>query len=282
MKSFFLIRFIQSSPTVFRYLIMFPSNYPSLCIPRVFSNISEQKIRENFERMCFGVISRIDMVSKTSKRGEKFYRVFIHFHAWCDDEHTFATRMRLINGEEINIQYHSKYFWKVSAYRERISQNRPQQYPLYSVPQNPYLMQQLPYPMHYPQPPMHVFIPPQPLQHKRQVSFYPPEPQEPHPRRERSFPIVYPKHAFVHAPVPPTPMSSPRTPLTSPPRISQSLSPLAIPSPCSSEQQSSPEVMRGSNVLDPDETSSFENWHIDYGNQPIPKRRIGRKNLIQI
>ena len=54
-------------------------NVPSLCIPRVFSNITEARIRKVINDLNMGDIERIDMVSKTTEKGEKFNRVFIHF-----------------------------------------------------------------------------------------------------------------------------------------------------------------------------------------------------------
>ena len=46
-------------------------NVPSLCIPRVFSNITEVRIRKVINDLTMGDIERIDMVSKTTEKGEK-------------------------------------------------------------------------------------------------------------------------------------------------------------------------------------------------------------------
>jgi hypothetical protein len=95
-----------------------PSNVPSLCIPRVFTNIDERRIRRIFDELNMGEIQRIDVVGKTTEKGEKFNRVFVHFKRWFANENADTARERLLNGKEIKIIYDDPWFWKVSAYRE--------------------------------------------------------------------------------------------------------------------------------------------------------------------
>jgi hypothetical protein len=119
-----------------------PTNVPVLCIPRVYPNISESRIRRIFDDLNMGVLERIDIVPKvtgvnSSKRssnsnsnsssssnkhnvnkGEKFNRVFVHFRCWNDTENANTARERLLNGKEIKIIYDDPWFWKISAYRE--------------------------------------------------------------------------------------------------------------------------------------------------------------------
>jgi hypothetical protein len=99
-------------------------NVPSLCIPRVFSNITEVRIRKVINDLNMGDIERIDMVSKTTEKGEKYNRVFIHFRKWANDGNAAIARERLVNGKEIKIVYDDPWFWKVSAYRKDTSKNR--------------------------------------------------------------------------------------------------------------------------------------------------------------
>jgi hypothetical protein len=93
---------------------------PVLCIPRVYPNISESRIRRIFDDLNMGTLDRIDIVSKHShsEKGEKFNRVFIHFRQWNDTENANTARERLLNGKEIKIIYDDPWFWKISAYRE--------------------------------------------------------------------------------------------------------------------------------------------------------------------
>jgi hypothetical protein len=93
----------------------FPENYPSLCIPRVFPDIPKEYIEHMFKQ--FGILSHLEMLLKTSARGEKFYLVFVHYKSWYLDTYTYATRLQLIRGENIQVYYNHKYFWKVSAMR---------------------------------------------------------------------------------------------------------------------------------------------------------------------
>lgn len=67
-----------------------------------------------------GDIQRIDVISKTNDKGDKFNRVFVHFKQWNASENANIARERLINGKEIKILYDDPWFWKVSAYREPV------------------------------------------------------------------------------------------------------------------------------------------------------------------
>jgi hypothetical protein len=99
-----------------------PASVPSLCIPRVFPNIDERRIRGIFDSLNMGEILRVDIVRKHSdKKGENFNRVFIHWKRWNDSENANNSRERLLNGKEIKIIYDDPWFWKISAYREPIS-----------------------------------------------------------------------------------------------------------------------------------------------------------------
>ena len=97
-----------------------PLNVPSLCIPRVFSNINEARIRRILAELNLGDIARVDVVSnKSPDKDKSFNRVFIHFNKWNTNENANTARERLINGKDIKIIYDDPWFWKVSAYREQ-------------------------------------------------------------------------------------------------------------------------------------------------------------------
>jgi hypothetical protein len=101
-----------------------PSNLPSLCIPRVFPNIDERRIRNVFQDLNMGEIERVDIIKRTTEKGEKFNRVFIHWKGWNDSDNANQARERLLNGKEIKIVYDDPWFWKISAYRESVSRPR--------------------------------------------------------------------------------------------------------------------------------------------------------------
>jgi len=99
-------------------LTTLPANVPSLCIPRVFPNIDERRIRGVFESLDMGEIERVDIVKKTTEKGEKFNRVFIHWKRWNSSDNANQSRNRLLNGKEIKIIYDDPWFWKISAFKE--------------------------------------------------------------------------------------------------------------------------------------------------------------------
>jgi hypothetical protein len=96
-----------------------------LCIPRVYPNINESRIRKIFDDLNMGELDRIDVVTKTSEKGDKFNRVFVHFKRWNNSENSNVARERLLNGKEIKIIYDDPWFWKISAYREAATRREP-------------------------------------------------------------------------------------------------------------------------------------------------------------
>ena len=94
---------------------------PSLCIPRVHANISENRIQQIFNDLKLGIIERIDIVS--CKKNDNFKTVFIHFRKWFEEGNARIAREKLKLGEEIKIIYDDPWFWKISAYRENHNTN---------------------------------------------------------------------------------------------------------------------------------------------------------------
>ena len=95
-----------------RYLA---ESQPSLCIPRVFNNIDETRLRRVFDELELGKIHHIDIIVRKNDKGEAFKRVYIHFEKWSWNENAQAARRKLIAGKEIKIVYDNPWFWKVSA-----------------------------------------------------------------------------------------------------------------------------------------------------------------------
>lgn len=96
---------------------------PSLFIPRVFANIGETRIRKILEELNLGIISRIDLVSRTSEKGQSYNRAYVHFKSWNKDQG--KVRERLLSGHEIKIVYDDPWFWKVSAYKKPEQKKAP-------------------------------------------------------------------------------------------------------------------------------------------------------------
>ena len=92
-------------------------NQPSMCIPRVFENISERQVREVFEQLDLGQLDHIDIIERKSEKGEKYKRIFIHFSKWYWNDEAVTARRRLIEGKDIKVVYNMPWFWKISANR---------------------------------------------------------------------------------------------------------------------------------------------------------------------
>ena len=93
----------------------------TLCIPRAFSNISEQKIRKIFDSLRICEIKKIDIISKKGKNGEVINRVFVHLNKWFINENAIHAHNRLLEGKDIKIIYDEPWYWKVSAYTSNSS-----------------------------------------------------------------------------------------------------------------------------------------------------------------
>lgn len=91
---------------------------PSLCIPRLFNNVTEQTIRITINNLKLGIIHKIDLKNITNKNGDCFKRAFIHFKKWNEDERTNSIREKLIAGKDIKIIYDDPWFWKISAFKK--------------------------------------------------------------------------------------------------------------------------------------------------------------------
>jgi len=96
---------------------MLQPSVPSLCIPRVFSNITKERVAFVIQNVGLGEIDHIDMVPRVAENGDKFQRVFIHFKEWSKSSTAQRARERVLSGKEIKIVYDEPWFWKLSANR---------------------------------------------------------------------------------------------------------------------------------------------------------------------
>ena len=94
-------------------IMALPQNVPSLCIPRVFPNITWQRVKETFEELDFGTVERVDMVNKTSPKGQPIKRVFVHFSKWnTDNPEVTEARRQMMEGEAVQLTYDDPWFWR--------------------------------------------------------------------------------------------------------------------------------------------------------------------------
>ena len=90
----------------------------SICIPRIFANITEERIRDVIDGMKLGLISRIDIIQPYSASSKENYkRAFVHFTMWYLTDEAQNARGKLLRGEELKVSYDGKWFWKLSANR---------------------------------------------------------------------------------------------------------------------------------------------------------------------
>lgn len=89
------------------------SDCPSLCLPRVFPNITRKRIADVFDDLNIGDIERIDMVNKTNQAGARFKRVFIHFKRWYNNEVADEIKEKVNTGKPVEVIYDDPWFWKV-------------------------------------------------------------------------------------------------------------------------------------------------------------------------
>ena len=90
-------------------------NSPSLCIPRAFGNITKKRVMEVMKECKFGMVERIDEISKVNEKGETVKRFFVHFKHWFKGWD--AERQRLMSGdsERLKIVYDDPWYWMVKA-----------------------------------------------------------------------------------------------------------------------------------------------------------------------
>ena len=86
----------------------------SLFIPRVFVNISWQKIAHIFHSLRIGKVKQIDFVRKRSHDGKPYNAVFVHFEHWYDNTaaRNFQAKVR-DPSEEARLVYDEPWYWVV-------------------------------------------------------------------------------------------------------------------------------------------------------------------------
>ena len=77
---------------------------PSICIPRVFAEITRRQVKETFAKVLNNedCIERIDMIRK-NRNNDSYQRVFIHFKYWPNGERSTMLKDRLLSGKDIKV-----------------------------------------------------------------------------------------------------------------------------------------------------------------------------------
>ena len=93
---------------------------PSICIHRAHNSVTETQVEQTFDYMFgVGTVRDTDMLLREDyKTGELFWLIFVHFNAYVPDKDAkdIVSRIsdfktRIMNGDEVRIQYDGVHFW---------------------------------------------------------------------------------------------------------------------------------------------------------------------------
>ena len=90
-----------------------PAQGVSICIPRVFNNISWKRIKGHMIHAKLGFVERVDVVPVA---GKNYKRAFVHFAAgkWNMRDATARAALKALQeGKKIKLEYESPWFWLV-------------------------------------------------------------------------------------------------------------------------------------------------------------------------
>ena len=97
-----------------------PNTGVSLCIARLFNNITWRQVKQVFIELNWGFVERVDIIRVKSKDGKMVKRAFIHFAPmkWnMRSQMARATLTALQKGEVIKVSYEEDkpWFWTVTV-----------------------------------------------------------------------------------------------------------------------------------------------------------------------
>jgi len=114
LKLYKSISYIMTQST-YHYNTSIPADEPSLCIPKVFSNVTEDRIIRCWE-ILLGEDNSIERVDRIAL-ADGTSRVYIHFHAWPNTPISNEIRARILSGEACKIVYDEPWWWTVTQSR---------------------------------------------------------------------------------------------------------------------------------------------------------------------
>mgnify|MGYP005650796549 CR=1 FL=1 len=101
----------------------------SLCIPRVFPDVTWRLVKDTFELiLAKSAVERVDIIPKTADDGTPFNRVFIHLRFWPKNTNAINMRKLLHQANSVKIVYNEPWFWKV--FISRLPKPHKPTYPL--------------------------------------------------------------------------------------------------------------------------------------------------------
>ena len=89
------------------------SENPSICIPRTFSNVTWQLVKDAFDEIFgIGYVERVDVINKTDNHNNEYKKIFIHFTKWPETDYAKGVKKALLDGKTIKVVYQYPWYWK--------------------------------------------------------------------------------------------------------------------------------------------------------------------------
>jgi len=85
----------------------------SIYIPKVFGNISKERMIAIFELLYIGMVNHIDFVPKVGANGKPYNSAYVHFDFWYSNISNQNLQERLKNSIETRIVYDDPWYWIV-------------------------------------------------------------------------------------------------------------------------------------------------------------------------
>jgi hypothetical protein len=92
----------------------------SVFVPRMFSNIREDRIVMVFNNLKIGNVNKVDLVSRTNKKGESYNMAFIHFNELYNTESANIFKHDVENpNKQAIVVYEDPWFWVVLPFKQK-------------------------------------------------------------------------------------------------------------------------------------------------------------------
>lgn len=95
----------------------------SVFIPRVFINITEERLVETFKKLDIGLVGSVQLIRKTSKDGTNYWMAFIHFDYLYDTEKARQFKEDVEDEtKQAKLVYEDPWYWLVLPFRKKETQ----------------------------------------------------------------------------------------------------------------------------------------------------------------
>jgi hypothetical protein len=74
---------------------------------------TQEQIEAEFEKLDWGPLLKVDVVSRSGHGKRDHSKVFLHFGDWNQDETSQRVAAHLSGGSDLKVYYNDTHFWKV-------------------------------------------------------------------------------------------------------------------------------------------------------------------------